>query len=59
MSDLHKKEVKNDLNDIKKPLLDDLNSPKGSDAGSDVINIPDSKVRPRNEDSGSGVTGNF
>lgn len=49
----------NDLNDIKKPLLDDLNSPKGSDAGSDVINIPDSKVRPRNEDSGSGVTGNF
>ena len=44
-----------DLKEIQKPLLD--GSPKASVEGSDELNIPDSKVHPRMEDSNSARTG--
>ena len=57
MSDTNKQIVSGEVNDIHEPLLV---SPKGSAEGdgseSDKINIPDSKVRPLNDDTVSGFT---
>ena len=57
MSDTNKQIVSGEVKDIQEPLLV---SPKGSaeddGSGSDKINIPDSKVRPLNEDTVSGFT---
>jgi len=57
MSDKDKPIVSGEIKDIQEPLL---HSPKGSaeddGSGSEKINIPDSKVRPLNEDTVSGFT---
>lgn len=55
MSEHDKQEVLTDLKDIQKPLLD--GSPKASVEGSEELNIPDSKVQPRVEDSNTARTG--